>query len=82
MAERVRMGGHNVPEETIRRRYHTGIRNFFKLYRPLTDKWFFYDNSATEPRIVAYGEHERYLVVKDEAIWYYIYKRYGNKTKT
>lgn len=64
VAERVRMGGHNVPEETIRRRYYSGIRNFFKLYRPLTDKWFFYDNSAAEPRIIAYGEQERYLVVK------------------
>lgn len=82
VAERVRMGGHNVPEETIRRRYYAGIRNFFKLYRPLADKWFFYDNSAAEPRIVAYGEQERYLVVKDEAIWYYIHNRYGNKTKT
>lgn len=76
VAERVRMGGHNV------RRYHAGIRNFFKLYCPLADKWFFYDNSAAEPRIVAYGEHEQYLVVKDEAIWYDVKNRYGNKTKT
>src|SRR3990167_6621370 len=28
VAERVRMGGHNVPEDTIRRRYHAGLRNF------------------------------------------------------
>jgi len=31
-----------VPEETIRRRYHAGIRNFFKLYRPMADTWFFF----------------------------------------
>ncbi len=29
LAERVRSGGHNVPEDIIRRRYHTGLRNFF-----------------------------------------------------
>ena len=46
VAERVRMGGHNVPEETIRRRYYKGIRNFFHIYRPLADAWYFYDNSG------------------------------------
>jgi len=34
VAERVRMGGHNVPEETIRRRYHAGIGNFFRHISP------------------------------------------------
>src|SRR3989338_4414408 len=37
VAERIRMGGHDVPEETIRRRYHAGIKNFFRLYKPLAD---------------------------------------------
>ena len=32
VAERVRMGGHNVPEETIRRRYHAGIGKIFSDY--------------------------------------------------
>ncbi len=43
VAERVRMGGHDVPEETIRRRYNKGIENFFRLYQPLTDTWRMYD---------------------------------------
>jgi predicted ABC-type ATPase len=29
VADRVRLGGHTVPEETIRRRYRSGLRNFF-----------------------------------------------------
>jgi len=74
VAERVRMGGHNVPEETIRRRYHAGIRNFFRLYRPLSDTWFFYDNSGSEPRLVACGEREQELLVNDSAIWHNIKK--------
>jgi predicted ABC-type ATPase len=31
VAERVRSGGHDVPVETIRRRYTAGLRNFFHL---------------------------------------------------
>ncbi|MEW6738625.1 MAG: zeta toxin family protein [Nitrospirota bacterium] len=56
VAERVRMGGHNVPEETIRRRYNAGLKNFFYLYKPLSDFWRFYDNSLPEgPRLIALG---------------------------
>ena len=29
--ERVRMGGHNIPEEVIRRRYEKGSKNFFVM---------------------------------------------------
>jgi predicted ABC-type ATPase len=36
VADRVRMGGHNVPELTVRRRYHSGLRNFFQIYQPMT----------------------------------------------
>lgn len=35
VANRVKMGGHDVPEITIRRRYSAGLRNFFELYRAL-----------------------------------------------
>jgi predicted ABC-type ATPase len=82
VAERVRMGGHNVPEETIRRRYHAGIGNFFRLYRPMADTWFFYDNSGSEPCLIAHGEKEQELLVNDSAIWHNIKKRYGSKRKT
>jgi len=82
VAERVRMGGHNVPEKTIRRRYHAGIRNFFRLYRPLTDTWFFYDNSGEEPRLIAYCDQEHGLVVNNSAIWHNIEETYGGKGKT
>jgi len=35
VAVRVRMGGHNIPEGTIRQRYVRSAKNFFRLYRPL-----------------------------------------------
>ena len=42
----VRMGGHDVPEATVRRRYHAGLRNFFSLYSPLATTWEMIDNSV------------------------------------
>ncbi len=42
-------GGHDVPEETVRRRFHAGLRNFELLYRPLVDEWVVYDNLGTVP---------------------------------
>jgi predicted ABC-type ATPase len=51
---RVSLGGHNVPPETVRRRYGRSARNFFKLYMPLADEWTVFDNStAPQARPVA-----------------------------
>lgn len=35
VAARVKIGGHSIPEETIRRRYERSMMNFFELYRPV-----------------------------------------------
>jgi predicted ABC-type ATPase len=45
VANRVRQGGHDIPEATIRRRFEAGLRNFFRLYAPLVDSWDLYDGS-------------------------------------
>lgn len=56
VADRVTFGGHNVPEEDVRRRYEKGLRNFFNLYQPLASTWRIYDNSKpVGPRLVARG---------------------------
>ena len=54
VADRVRMGGHHVPEATVRRRYERGLRNFFRLYQPLATSWRMYDNSVMQSaRLIA-----------------------------
>lgn len=69
VAKRVILGGHGIPEDTIRRRYPRGIENFFRLYQPLTDGWEFYDNdNPLEPRLIAMGNGTMELV-EDEALW-------------
>jgi len=55
VAVRVRSGGHSIPEETIRRRYATGRKNFVSLYMPLADSWWVYDNSNEAPFPIAEG---------------------------
>jgi predicted ABC-type ATPase len=70
VAERVRRGGHDVPEDTIRRRYHGGWANFCKLYQPLADSWQVIDNSVVgRPRVIAAGQGRRTKVVRNKALW-------------
>ena len=69
VSERVRLGGHDVPAETVRRRYHRGIENFFALYQPLATTWRFYDNSSTRPRLLARGGQAKRIWVADKALW-------------
>lgn len=69
--ERVRSGGHHVPEETVRRRYRRGLRNFFELFMPLADTWAFYDNSAVGvPVAVAAGDEDGDVMVHDADLWH------------
>jgi predicted ABC-type ATPase len=70
VAGRVRDGGHAVPEETIRRRYEAGLRNFFELYRPLTARWSFYDNTSNfNPRAIAAGAGGKTMRIHDSTTW-------------
>jgi len=55
VAERVRQGGHDVPEATIRRRFQAGTDNFAGLYRDLVDRWVLYDNSGKRPKFMERG---------------------------
>ena len=58
VAARVRQGGHDVPVETIKRRYQRGLVNFFRLYQPLADSWTLCDNSGDKLVIVAHDGKE------------------------
>lgn len=55
---RVKQGGHNVPENIIRRRYDSGWRNFQEVYKHLVDSWVVYDNSGAIPVLIDTGGKE------------------------
>jgi predicted ABC-type ATPase len=57
VAARVSQGGHDVSETIIRRRFIAGLRNFSELYRHLVDRWEWYDNSSSTPRLLSAGEN-------------------------
>lgn len=69
VAERVRLGGHDVPETTVRRRFMLGLRNFFGLYLPLLDEWRFYNNASRGPRLIARGQNATATLVRDRIQW-------------
>lgn len=73
---RVRNGGHNVPVDTIRRRFRAGLSNFFNLYLPLVDTWRVYDNSTEEPTLIAKGGSTGTLSVVQPGLWRTITKEY------
>ncbi|MGD9589663.1 MAG: zeta toxin family protein [Pyrinomonadaceae bacterium] len=66
---RVRLGGHSIPEETIRRRFERGRRNLFELYLPVVDAWRIFDASLAEPREIARFSESDGEVVSDSGLW-------------
>ncbi len=53
--QRVSEGGHDVPEDLVRRRFHSGWDNFRLIDRDLVDKWEVYDNSGDVPMLMDSG---------------------------
>ena len=56
VAARVAQGGHNIPQEVIRRRFNSGLHNFAILYKNIVDTWVIYDNSGSIPVLLDWGE--------------------------
>lgn len=71
VTQRVRQGGHAIPEETIRRRYFLGIKNLFDHYLPLAHTAFILDNSSetSEQRTIASKENGEGLKILNESLW-------------
>lgn len=70
VAERVVNGGHNIPEDIIKRRYVAGIRNLFRLFMSEVDFWDIYDNSK-KPRIeIARGGKNAETIICDDSLFH------------
>jgi len=52
---RVKQGGHNIPENVIRRRYKAGWKNLQEIYKDLVDAWVLFDNSGDKPVLLDEG---------------------------
>ncbi len=69
VAKRVEAGGHNIPLEVIRRRYNRGRKNFIELYKPFADNWIVYDNSGSNPILVATKLNNGKPTIYEQSIW-------------
>jgi predicted ABC-type ATPase len=68
--ERIRMGGHHIPEEVIRRRYRKGAHNFFALYQTIADNWSMYDNSESgKSFLIAEGKKKVTIDIYQSDLW-------------
>ena len=69
VAIRVAKGGHDIPEETIRRRFFRGLRNFFDMYRQEVDHWTLLDNSGDCWKIIAVKKGQTEQRIFDADVW-------------
>ena len=75
---RVKEGGHNIPEPTIRRRYENGLKYFFQIFEPIVDEWIFIDNSGEPYELIA-KKSNTHLLVKNKGIWDGLVKQYKSR---
>lgn len=68
--KRVLEGGHDIPIETIHRRYYLGLKNLFEIFMPIVDYWVLYDNNL-QTRLIADSE-----TVIDEVLFNKIKENY------
>lgn len=79
VAKRVKLGGHAIEEEVIRRRYTAGLSNLFRLYLPVVSSWKIFDNSVPgAPLDIAEGDKYT-LTIKNEERFAELKVRYGNE---
>ena len=64
--DRVESGGHNIPEDVLRRRYITGLNYLFNIYLPLCDNWMIADNSRSPFTLVAESNSKRTTIIDAE----------------
>ena len=80
VAHRVSMGGHGIPEEDIKRRYHVSLSKLKELM-PLIDELYIYDNSKhmklVAKEIAGYG-----TLLDTDCLWLnssHLFDRYTNE---
>ncbi len=62
--QRVKKGGHHVPDVDIHRRYPRIMRNLTEIYLPLADEWCFWN--ANTPRFIPLANSAEHGIVEVE----------------
>ncbi|MBW0160166.1 MAG: zeta toxin family protein [Sediminibacterium sp. Gen4] len=76
---RVREGGHNIPEETIKRRYIRGIKNLISKFTAVCDYWLVINNSSRPFTFIAEGQGANETKIYDIPVWELIKQQSNEK---
>ncbi|MFA9214731.1 MAG: zeta toxin family protein [Candidatus Methylacidiphilales bacterium] len=75
---RVSEGGHYIDSNVIERRYINGITNLFKIYLPIVDGCFIFDNSNGVHDLLAFKTVDEQLTITNELKFNQLKKYYDN----
>jgi predicted ABC-type ATPase len=65
IAQRVKMGGHSVPESDVKRRFSRSLNHFLEIYAPLSDGWTFRNNCVHPASLLFDSANSTLRQVKD-----------------
>lgn len=68
IVQRVRAGGHHVPDEDVNRRFYRSIRNFWLSYRNMVDQWTLTDNRLYSQCEIAIGDSNASRIIDRKAM--------------
>lgn len=63
---RVSSGGHDIPDEVIKRRYYMGLSYLFNHYIPVCDQWILADNTTAPFKVIAQGAKGEEPVIRNQ----------------
>ncbi|MBF0519565.1 MAG: AAA family ATPase [Nitrospirae bacterium] len=64
--ERVRLGGHHIPDDDVIRRFYRSKKNFLHIYKNLSDEWQIVCNTEHNHLLVAQGTNDKYIIMDQE----------------
>ena len=76
---RVQEGGHNIPENIIRRRYYNGILNLFNIYLPIVNQTLIFDNSEGKHSLIAEKNSETEINIYNQEKFNELKNYYDNR---
>ncbi|NBB78924.1 MAG: AAA family ATPase [Verrucomicrobia bacterium] len=59
VAQRIALGGHPIPTDTIHRRFSRGWKNFQNEYKTIVDQWYLHDSAHMPPKLLESSDSDQ-----------------------
>ncbi len=67
--DRVKKGGHNIPNDVVIRRYTRSLDNLINLFIPICNEWYIYNNSLEKLTLISEGKSESVKQIYNIGEW-------------